>query len=79
LPPLSRDVKLANHRFEVPNSHEVYLIRRGLNYPVKIAEVLAPEDRRLTTAHRGMLENVQAALERYYQEVERVEALEAGK
>jgi hypothetical protein len=76
LPPLSREVKLDNHRFEVPNSHEVYLIRRGLNYPVKIAEVLAPEDKRLKTAHRGMLENVQAALERYYQEVERLEALE---
>jgi hypothetical protein len=76
LPPLSRNVKLVNHRFEVPNSHEVYLIRRGLNYPVKIAEVLAPEDKRLKTAHRGMLESVQAALERYYQEVERVEALE---
>jgi hypothetical protein len=79
LPPLTRDVKLVNHRFEVPNSHEVYLIRRGLNYPVKIAEVLAPEDRRLNTAHRGMLEGVQAALERYYQELERIEALEVKK
>jgi hypothetical protein len=76
LPPLSREVKLSNHRFEIPNSHELYLIRRGLGYPVKIAEVLAPEDRRLKTAHRGMLEEVQAALERYYQEVERIEALE---
>ena len=76
LPPLSREVKLNNYRFEVPNSHEVYLIRRGFSYPVKIAEVLAPEDKRLKTAHRGMLETVQAALERYYQEVERLEALE---
>jgi hypothetical protein len=79
LPPLDRKVKLNNHRFEAPNSHEVYLIRRGLNYPVKIAEVLAPEDRRLKTARRGMLEDIQAVLERYYQEVERVEALEANK
>jgi hypothetical protein len=78
LPPLSRDVRLTNHRFELPNEHEVYLIRRGLNYPVKIADVLVPEDKRLKTAHRGMLENVQAALERYYAEVERIEALEAG-
>ena len=76
LPPLSREVKLDNHRFEIPNSHEVYLVRRGLDYPVKIAEVLAPEDRRLRTARRGMLEAVQAALERYYQEWERLEALE---
>ncbi|MDR2185428.1 MAG: DUF3102 domain-containing protein [Treponema sp.] len=77
MPPLSRGVKLSNHRFEVPNEHEVYLIRRGLNYPVKIADVLVPADKRLKTAHRGMLEDVQAALERYYQEVERVDALEA--
>ena len=79
LPPLSREVKLNNHRFEVPNSHEVYLIRRGISYPVKIAEVLAPEDKRLKSAHRGMLESVEAALERYYQEVERLEALEVNK
>jgi hypothetical protein len=79
LPPLSREVKLNNYRFEVPNSHEVYLIRRGINYPVKIAEVLAPEDERLKTAHRGMLETVQSALERYYAEVERIETLEVPK
>jgi hypothetical protein len=79
LPPLSREVKLNNYRFEAPNSHELYLIRRGLNYPVKIAEVLAPEDRRLKTARKGMLEAVQAALEQYYQEVERVETLEGNK
>jgi hypothetical protein len=76
LPPLDREVKLKNYRFEVPNSHEVYLIRRGLSYPVKIADVLIPEDKRLKTAHRGMLENIQAVIERYYQEVERLEALE---
>jgi hypothetical protein len=76
LPPLDREVKLKNYRFEVPNSHEVYLVRRGLNYPVKIADVLIPEDKRLKTAHRGMLENIQADIERYYQEVERLEALE---
>jgi hypothetical protein len=79
LPPLDREVKLKDHRFEIPNSHEVYLIRRGFSYPVKIAEVLAPEDKRLKTAHRGMLENVQSALERYYQEVERIETLEVIK
>jgi hypothetical protein len=79
LPPLDREVKLKDHRFEIPNSHEVYLIRRGFSYPVKIAEVLAPEDERLKTARRGMFENVQAALERYYQEVERIETLEVIK
>jgi hypothetical protein len=79
LPPLSREVKLNNYRFEIPNSHEVYLIRRGLNYPVKIAEVLFPEDKRLKTARRGMLEDVQAVLERYCQEVERIESLEVKR
>jgi hypothetical protein len=76
LPPLSRKVKLDDHRFEIPNSHEVWLIRRGFNYPIKIAEVLAPEDKRLKSAHQGMLENIQASLEMYYQEVERIEKLE---
>jgi hypothetical protein len=75
LPPLSRDVKLKDHRFEIPNSHEIYLIRRGIDYPIKIAEVLAPEDKRLRTVHRGMMEAVQSAIERYYQELERIEAL----
>jgi hypothetical protein len=79
LPPLSRKVTLNNYRFEVPNGHEVYLIRRGFAYPVKIAEVLAPEDQRLKTAHQGMLENIQAALEEYYGEVERLEALGVEK
>jgi hypothetical protein len=79
LPPLSREVKLNNYRFEIPNSREVYLIQRGLNYPVKIAEVLFPEDKRLKTARRGMLEDVQAVLERYCQEVERIESLEVKR
>jgi hypothetical protein len=76
LPPLSREAKLKNYRFDIIGGHEVYLIRRGFSYPIKIAEVLAAEDKRLKTAHRGMLENVQAALELYYQEVERIEGLE---
>jgi hypothetical protein len=85
LPPLSRKAELINHRFEIPNNHELYLVRRGFDYPVKIAEVLAPgaEDDRLKTAHRGMLEGIQIALEMYYQEVERLEAIvkttEGGK
>jgi hypothetical protein len=75
LPPLDPKVKLKNHRFEIPNSHEIYMIQRGFNYPLKIAEILTPENRDLKSAHRGMLEGVQAVLERYFQEVERIEAL----
>jgi hypothetical protein len=79
-PPLGRKVKLNNYRFEQPNENELYLIRRGFNYPVKIAEVLAPGsgDGRLKTAHRGMMENVQVALETYFEEAERVEELQKG-
>ena len=80
-PPLSKKVKLNNHRFEIPNTNEIYLIRRGLNYPVKIAEVLAPgsDDSHLKAAYRGMLENVQVALEMYFQEIERIETLQEKK
>ena len=80
LPPLGRNVKLKNYRFEQPNAHELYLVRRGLNYPVKIADVLAPgsDDNRLKTARQGMMENIQVALETYFQEIERIEALQEG-
>jgi len=78
VPPLGQKVKLQNYRLEQPNAHELYLIRRGFNYPVKIADVLAPgsEDNRLKTAHSGMMENIQVALETYFQEVERIEKLQ---
>jgi hypothetical protein len=81
IPPLGRKVTLNNYRFEQPNAHELYLIRRGLDYPVKIVEVLAPgsDDGQLKTAHKGMMENVQIALETYFQEVERIESLQGGK
>ena len=80
-PPLGRKVKLNDHRFEIPNANELYLIRRGFNYPVKIAEVLAPgsDDSRLKAAYRGMMENVQVALEMYFQEIERIETLQEKK
>jgi hypothetical protein len=81
LPPLGRKVALRDHRFEIPNNHEVYLIRRGFDFPVRVADVLAPgaEDDRLKTAHRGMLEGIQIALEMYFQEIERVEKITGGK
>ena len=81
VPPLGRKVKLLNHRFEQPNPHELYLIRRGYDFPVKIADVLAPgsEDDQLKTAHQGMMESIQISLETYFQEVERVEALQGSK
>ena len=77
LPPLNPKVKLKNHRFEQPNAHEIYLIRRDFNYPVKIADVLAPgsDDGRLKTAHQGMMEGIQKVLELYFQEIERIEEL----
>jgi hypothetical protein len=75
-PPLSK-AKLENYRFEIPSNHDIYLIRRGFNAPIKIVDLLLPDpDENLKTVYKGMLENVQAALEIYYQEVERIEALQ---
>ncbi|MCL2722202.1 MAG: DUF3102 domain-containing protein [Treponema sp.] len=75
-PPLSK-ASLKNYRFEIPNNHDVYLIRRGFNAPIKIVDLLTPDpEENLKTAYQGMLENVQTALEMYFQEVERIEALQ---
>lgn len=77
LPPLGRKVQLRDHRFEQPNSRELYLIRRGVDFPIKMADIHAPgaEDSRLKTARQGMMEGIQIALEMYYQEIERLERL----
>ena len=74
-PPLSK-AKLNNYRFEIPNNHDVYLIRRGFNAPLKIVDlILSDPEENLKTAYQGMLENIQSSLEMYFQEVERIEAL----
>jgi len=75
-PPLSK-AKLKNYRFEIPGNHDVYLIRRGFNAPIKIIDLLTPEpEENLKTAYQGMMENIQVALEMYFQEVERIESLQ---
>ncbi|MDR0501871.1 MAG: DUF3102 domain-containing protein [Treponema sp.] len=75
-PPLSK-AKLNNYRFEIPGNHDVYLIKRGFNAPIKIVDLLLSDpEENLKTAHKGMMENIQVALETYFQEVERIEALQ---
>jgi hypothetical protein len=78
-PPISK-AKLKNYRFETPGNHDIYLIRRGFNAPIKIVDLLLPEpDENLKTVYKGMMENIQASLEMYFQEVERIEELQEKK
>jgi len=74
-PPLSK-AKLKNHRFECIGGHDIYLVQRGLNFPVKVVDLLTDDpSEHLKAPYQGMLEGIQTALELYYAEVERLEAL----
>jgi hypothetical protein len=74
-PPIS-NAKLKNHRLECIGGHDIYLIRRGLNFPIKIVDLLTPDPiEYLKAPYQGMLDSFQAALELFYEEVERLEAL----
>ncbi|MCL2762215.1 MAG: DUF3102 domain-containing protein [Treponema sp.] len=78
-PPLSK-AKLKNYRFEIPSNHDIYLIRRGFNAPIKIVDLLTSDpEENLKTVYRGMMETIQRALEMYFQEVERIESLQEEK
>jgi hypothetical protein len=72
-PPVS-GAALRNYRFERPDNHSVYLIRRGLDYPVKVVNLLTddPPDA-LRFSYESMTKTIQSALELYYQEVEKQE------
>ena len=74
-PPVSQ-ATLKNHRIECMGKHDIYLIRRGLNFPIKIVDLLTVDPiEHLKAPYQGMLDSIQAALELYYAEVERLEAL----
>jgi hypothetical protein len=74
-PPVS-NAKLKNHRFECIGAHDIYLIQRGLNFPVKVVDLLTDDpSEHLKAPYQGMLDSMQAALELYFAEVERLEAL----
>ena len=78
-PPLS-NAKLNNYRIETPGNHDIYLIRRGFNAPIKIVDILLSEpEENANTLYRGMLEDFQRALEKYFFEIERIEALNTPK
>jgi hypothetical protein len=74
-PPVSK-ARLKDHRFECIGGHDIYLVRRGLNFPVKVVDLLTDDPgANLKAPYQGMLESIQAALELYYQEVERLDGL----
>ena len=57
------------------------MIRRGFNFPLKIADVVVPgaDNSDLKTAHQGMMEGIQVVIETYYQEIERIEEIRGMK
>lgn len=72
IPPVAK-VALEQFRLTCPNEHEVYLVERGQNYPVKVVELytLSPDSSTLKLAHKEMLKNVQASVEKYYAQYEK--------
>jgi hypothetical protein len=78
-PPVS-GVSLKDHRFECVGNHEVYLVKRELNFPVKVVDLIVGEpDEHLKAPYRGMMEAIQGALEQYHAEVERLEEINKSK
>jgi hypothetical protein len=75
-PPVAK-IKLENHRFECPDRRSLWLVRRGLNYPVKFLDLFTnpPEDG-LRFPYDAMMKSLQGAVEMYYAEVERIEEKE---
>jgi hypothetical protein len=74
--PTLSNIPLRNHRFECPDGHELFLVRRGQNYPVKIIDIHAGDPvGELKYPYEEMIKNIQAAVELYYQEVEKQEDL----
>ncbi len=72
IPPVAK-VKLEKFRLTCPNNHELYLIEKGQNYPIKIVDLYTgqPESSTLKLAHQEMVKNVQASIEKYYAQYEK--------
>lgn len=72
IPPVAK-VKLERFRLTCPNSHELFLVEKGQNYPVKVIEFYTgePDSTSLKLAHQEMLKNVQASIEQYYAQYEK--------
>ena len=73
--PISK-AKLKNYRVECIGLHDIYLVSKGFNFPIKVVDlILENPNSHLKAPYQGMLDSIQAALELYYAEVERLEAL----
>lgn len=68
-------VKLENYRINAPNENELWLIKRGINNPIKIVDVFVvpTEDDSVKNAHREMIKKIQAATEEFYSVYEKEE------
>ncbi len=73
--PLAK-VKLENYRVQAPNDHELYIVKKGINQPLKIVDVYAvskSDNNALNIAHDEMLKDFQKAAEKFYSVYEREE------
>lgn len=66
-------VKLENYRIYAPDDHDLYLVQRGINNPLHIAEfyITTQESDGLKLAHEQMLKDMQAAAEKYFSAYEK--------
>jgi hypothetical protein len=73
--PLAK-VKLKNYRVQMPNDHELYIVKKGINQAIKTAEIYAVAksgNNALNLAHEELLRDCQKAVEKYYSVYEREE------
>ncbi len=75
-PPISK-AKLKDHRFECPDNRSIWLVKRGINYPVKFLDLFSDEPNdTLKFPYEDMMKKIQGAVEMYFQEVEKIEKTE---
>lgn len=72
-PPVSK-AKLKNYRFECFAHRSLWLVKRGMNFPVKFMDLFTerPKDE-LALPYDAMMKAIQASVELYFEQVERME------
>jgi hypothetical protein len=72
-PPVSK-AKLTKYRFECPDKRSFWLIRRGINSPIKFMDLFTDvPDGDLKRPYEAMMKSIQGAMEMYYEQVEKQE------
>ena len=75
-PPISK-ADLKDYRFECPDDRSLWLVKRGVNYPIKFLDLFSDKpDDALKFPYEAMMKTIQGAVEMYFQEVEKTEKAE---